>query len=176
MFQNERPTYSILNTKPSCARLQITPPATLVPSFDLMGDDHRAMLLAPDFLAHDGAVHIIGKPQALDSIVAHELAEGALRGSATLGGELGLGVTAKFSVGEAVVGEMELSSAVDAVVGVFAVDADFGSESLVKKSIWGGASLRSWRLHFFLKGKYLSKHKERGNEKSSWMEMTYAPP
>lgn len=126
-----------------------SPPTTLVPLFDLMGDYHRAKLLAPDFLAHDGAVRIIGKPQTLDSIVAHESAEGALRGSAILGRELGLGVTAYFGIDEAAVGELELGSAVGAVVGVFAVCTEFKSESFVR-SIWG-ASLRSWCLHFYLK-------------------------
>lgn len=72
---------------------------------DLMGDFYRAKLLAPNVVAHDGAVPIAGKPQPLHAIRAHEFAEWALLSGMAiiLGGEICLVVTAGFGVDEGTV-------------------------------------------------------------------------
>ena len=53
--------------------------------------------------------------------MAHEFAEGALAGTANLGGVMHLGVTAVFRVDEFAVFELELASVVLALLSVLAV-------------------------------------------------------
>lgn len=69
-----------------------------------MGDFHGAKLLAPYFLAYEGAVPVVGDPQPLNPIVAHEFAEWTLSGNAFLGGEIELVVTAGFGVDKLAIG------------------------------------------------------------------------
>lgn len=71
---------------------------------NLMGDFCRAGFVAPYLFTHQGSISIAGKPQPLDSILAHEFAERALWGSANFGNKIGFDVTAVFSIDEFPIG------------------------------------------------------------------------
>jgi hypothetical protein len=54
---------------------------------DLMSDSHHVQINAPYFEANDSAIRVIGQPQSLNSILAHEFAERATRDTVDLGSE-----------------------------------------------------------------------------------------
>lgn len=70
---------------------------------NLMRDSHGAQVDAPHFQANHGAIRVIGQPQPLNSVLAHEFAERAILGTADLGSEQCIAVTAGFGVHEATV-------------------------------------------------------------------------
>ena len=65
---------------------------------NLMGDFCRGSFVAPYFLTHYGSISVAGKPQPLNSVLAHELAEWTLRTIASLGSKTGIKVPPVFSV------------------------------------------------------------------------------
>lgn len=68
-----------------------------------MGDSHKFLVVAPHFEANDGAIRVIGQPQPLNSVIAHEFAEWAILGNADLGSESCIVITAGFGVHEGTV-------------------------------------------------------------------------